>query len=83
MLPHEKPFNGGCLVPNKENPPSRDGVMIYLNVTGRLGDAVATVGPNGGEVLQDKHQIGPFGFRAIIVDSEGNRVALHAETDPA
>ena len=33
------------------------------------------------EVLQDKHQIDPFGFRAIIVDSERNRVALHAETN--
>ena len=33
------------------------------------------------EVLQDKHQIGPFGFRAIIVDPERNRVALHAETN--
>jgi predicted enzyme related to lactoylglutathione lyase len=28
--------------------------------------------------LQDKHQIGPHGFRAIIVDSEGNRIALHS-----
>ncbi|HEV3149059.1 MAG TPA: hypothetical protein VGZ24_10465 [Chthoniobacterales bacterium] len=33
---------------------------------------------NGGKVLQDKHQIGPHGFRAIVVDSEGNRIALHS-----
>ena len=27
---------------------------------------------------QAVHQIGPHGFRAIVVDSEGNRIALHA-----
>jgi predicted enzyme related to lactoylglutathione lyase len=37
------------------------------------------VAPNGGKVVQAKHAIGPFGFRAIIVDSEGNRVALYSD----
>ncbi|MEE8119275.1 MAG: VOC family protein [Gammaproteobacteria bacterium] len=81
VLPHEKPFNGGCLVPNQENPPSRNGVMIYLNVDNRIDEAITAVTQNGGEILQDKHQIGPFGYRAIIVDTEGNRVALHAENN--
>ena len=27
------------------------------------------------------HPIGPHGFRAIILDSEGNRIALHSEVD--
>jgi hypothetical protein len=30
---------------------------------------------NGGKVLEEKTQIGPHGFRTLIVDSEGNRIA--------
>jgi predicted enzyme related to lactoylglutathione lyase len=47
-------------------------------VEGRLDDAVKAVRGNGGKVLQKKQQIGPHGFRAVIVDSEGNRIALHS-----
>jgi predicted enzyme related to lactoylglutathione lyase len=53
--------------------------MIYLNANGRLDDALAKVDANGGKVIQPKHQIGPFGFRAIVLDSEGNRIALHSD----
>jgi predicted enzyme related to lactoylglutathione lyase len=53
--------------------------MIYLNANGRLDDAIAVVTANGGKVVKPKHPIGPFGFRAVIIDSEGNRVALHAD----
>jgi hypothetical protein len=56
-------------------------VLLYLNVDGRIRDAVANVVPNGGTVIDDTHPIGPHGFRAIVLDSEGNRVALHSNTD--
>jgi len=29
-------------------------------------------------VLSARHSIAPFGFRAIVLDSEGNRIALHS-----
>ena len=32
-----------------------------------------------GKVIKPKHPIGPYGHRAIILDSEGNRVALHSD----
>jgi predicted enzyme related to lactoylglutathione lyase len=57
------------------------GVMLYLNVDGRIRDAVSKVVPNGGRVLEDTHAIGPHGFRAVVLDSEGNRIALHSNTD--
>src|SRR6185295_10892437 len=72
--------NGGCLVPNKEEI-AAGGVLLYLNANGRIRDAVARVVPNGGSVIQDTHPIGPHGFRAVVLDSEGNRIALHSETD--
>jgi hypothetical protein len=34
---------------------------------------------NGGKILNAKHQIGPYGFRAVIQDSEGNQIALHSK----
>jgi hypothetical protein len=34
---------------------------------------------HGGKIVQSKHAIGPFGIRAIILDTEGNRVALHSD----
>ena len=39
------------------------------------------VGKNAGKVLKPIHPIGPHGYRAIVLDSEGNRVALHSTTD--
>jgi uncharacterized protein len=71
--------NGGCLVPNKAEIAAA-GVLIYLNVNGRIGDAVNKVVPHGGSIIEPIHSIGPHGFRAVVVDSEGNRVALHSVT---
>lgn len=45
------------------------------------GNGGCLVKPQGGEVLEDVNSIGPHGFRAVIVDSEGNRVALHSNVD--
>lgn len=35
---------------------------------------------NNGDVPQLKHPLGPHGFRAIVLDSEGHRVALRPAT---
>ena len=78
VLPHEGAAVGGCLVVDAGNPPADHGILIYLNCDGRLDDAIAAVEPAGGTVLQPKHAIGPHGFRGVIKDSEGNRVALHS-----
>ena len=72
--------NGGCLVPNAADI-SDKGIMLYLNVYGRIREAVTKVNLHGGKVLQAVHAIGPHGFRAVVIDSEGNRVVLHSETD--
>jgi predicted enzyme related to lactoylglutathione lyase len=63
---------------NKDHAPSTQGPLIYLNCAGRLEAAETAVVPNGGKVLEPGHQIGPYGHRAVVLDSEGNRVALHS-----
>ncbi len=71
----------GCVCVVEGFKPSADGVMIYLSVNGRIKAAVAEVATNGGKVQSDIHSIGPYGFRAEVLDSEGNCIALHSETD--
>jgi predicted enzyme related to lactoylglutathione lyase len=72
--------NGGCLVLNPDEI-SDKGVLIYLNVNDPLRDALAKVEPHGGAIITPAHNIGPHGYRAVIKDSEGNRVALHSMSD--
>jgi uncharacterized protein len=81
LLPHEGEESAGCLVVSEENKPSQTGPLIYLSVDGRLDDAIKAARANSGKVLQEKESIGPHGFRAIVLDSEGNRIALHSSQD--
>jgi predicted enzyme related to lactoylglutathione lyase len=52
-----------------------------MNVEGRIRDAVLQTGKLGGSVLEPTRGIGPHGFRAVVQDSEGNRIALHSSID--
>jgi predicted enzyme related to lactoylglutathione lyase len=78
LLPWSEGAVSGCLYVAKDNAPSPKGPLVYLSVEGRLDDASRTVAAMGGRILEPKHQIGPHGFRAVVVDCEGNRVALHS-----
>lgn len=71
----------GSLVYHEEYyKPSADGVLIYLTAhSGDLANELARVEAAGGKVLQPKTKISDeYGFMALILDSEGNRVALHS-----
>ena len=73
--------NGGCLIREPSLVSSGGGILVYMNVDGRIRDAVSQVERLGGKVMQPVHPIGPHGCRAIVLDSEGNRIALHSNTD--
>ena len=79
VLDHDQ-GNGGCLV-QKPGDVTQAGILVYFNTDGRIRDAVSKVAAHGGKVLEDVHSIGEHGFRAVVLDSEGNRIALHSETD--
>jgi uncharacterized protein len=78
VLPHAEGSIGGSLVQTMDSKPSESGPLLYLNTNGRLDEALNAVESHGGRVLSARHSIEPFGFRAIVLDSEGNRVALHS-----
>ncbi|MDB5388592.1 MAG: Glyoxalase/bleomycin resistance protein/dioxygenase [Planctomycetaceae bacterium] len=78
LLPHADNNASGCLVVSPDYPPSTSGPLVYFSVEGRLDVAIKAVTDHGGKILIEKHSIGPHGFRAVILDSEGNRIALHS-----
>ena len=80
VLPHTDTSIGGCLVQTMDAKPSDGGPLLYLNADGRLDAAVAATAIAGGTVLQPKHSIGPEGYRAIVLDTEGNRIALYSRS---
>jgi uncharacterized protein len=82
LLPHGEQNASGCLCVRSDsggvdNTPSANGPLIYLLVEGRLDEAVEAARANGGKILRARQQIGEHGFRAVVIDSEGNRIALH------
>jgi len=83
LLPHEEQDASGCLCirgdsGGVDNTPSANGPLIYLSVEGRLDEAVEAARANGGKVLRARQQIGEHGLRGVVIDSEGNRIALHS-----
>jgi predicted enzyme related to lactoylglutathione lyase len=67
---------GGSVVVRPDIVPTADGVVIYLNAFGKLSDAVQKVEPAGGQVIAPEINLGKFGFAALIMDSEGNKIGL-------
>ena len=71
----------GSLVYHKEYyKPSSDGVLVYFTAhSGDLANELSRVEEAGGKILQGKTKISDdYGFMALLIDSEGNRVALHS-----
>jgi predicted enzyme related to lactoylglutathione lyase len=70
---------GGSLVYGESYEPSVKGSLVYLNAGNDLNEMLGRVEKAGGKVLMDKKQITPeIGYMALILDSEGNRIALHS-----
>jgi uncharacterized protein len=75
------PFNtgeavGGSIVVRPDLKPTTDGPVMYLNAFGKLSDAVSKVKEAGGSVVVPEINLGKFGFAAILIDSEGNKIGL-------
>jgi uncharacterized protein len=68
----------GALVQGGGYVPSREGSLLFLDAGASLEAAVDRVEPAGGHVELARMDMGDWGVAAFIVDTEGNRVALHA-----
>lgn len=58
--------------------PSDKGTIVYLNVGDDLSTSLAKVESAGGKIILPKTSLGPNGFMAQFIDTEGNRVAFHS-----
>ncbi|HET9826843.1 MAG TPA: VOC family protein [Chitinophagaceae bacterium] len=85
MFPMENQMSGGgALCYNKEfyKPSSTEGPLIYLNGNPDVQNILDKVEAAGGKILVPKTQISPeYGYMAIMIDTEGNRIALHSVPD--
>ncbi len=68
----------GVLTKSDTNKPSNCGALVYLNASPDIQSVINKVEKAGGKILEPKTSM-PFGFIAVIIDSEGNRIGLHAE----
>ena len=72
---------GGSLVCHKDfyKPSSTEGPLIYLNGNPDVQLILEKIENAGGKILVPKTQISPeFGYMAVFIDTEGNRIALHS-----
>jgi predicted enzyme related to lactoylglutathione lyase len=67
----------GALIADARRKPAADGALVYLHAK-NLDACVARVEKAGGSVLMPKTDIGDPGFIALVRDTEGNVVGLHA-----
>ena len=71
---------GGAIVQGNGCVPGGSGTLLYLNGGRDLQTVLNRVAEAGGHVVMGKTEINPeFGFYAVFIDSEGNKLALHSE----
>ena len=71
---------GGALVNSAgfHKPSATDGPLIYLNGNPDVQTVLDKVEKAGGQIQVPKTMISPeYGFMAVIIDTEGNRIGLH------
>ncbi len=69
---------GGGIVEGEGYEPSKTGSLVYLNGGDDLSISLAKVEEAGGKIVMPKTAIGPNGFMAHFIDTEGNKVAFHS-----
>jgi predicted enzyme related to lactoylglutathione lyase len=82
MFPLEDMMGVGGAVCKAEGfykPSATDGPMIYLNANPDVQNVLDRIEKAGGKIIVPKTEISPdYGYMAVFIDSEGNRIALHS-----
>jgi predicted enzyme related to lactoylglutathione lyase len=72
---------GGALVDSGgfHKASATDGPLIYLNANPDVQNVLDKVVEAGGSIMVPKTEISPeYGFMAVLIDTEGNRIGLHS-----
>ena len=68
----------GALVKSERFKSSTEGTLIYFNAYPDIQMIIDKIEPAGGKIIAPKFKM-LAGYIAIFVDTEGNKMALHAE----
>jgi predicted enzyme related to lactoylglutathione lyase len=87
IFPLNDPMNqvGGALADSGgfHKPSATDGPLIYLNGNPDVQNVLNRIEAAGGKIMVPKTEISPdYGYMAVFIDSEGNRVGLHSVPVP-
>jgi len=79
FLPADDGDIGGAICSGEGYKPSAEGTLVYLNAGEDLSAPLSKVEKAGGKVVMPKTKISDeIGYMAYIMDSEGNKIALHS-----
>ena len=67
----------GALVKSADNIPSTSGTIVYFYCDDVAVEA-SRVEAAGGTLIVPKTSLGEFGFMAMFIDTEGNKVGMHS-----
>jgi predicted enzyme related to lactoylglutathione lyase len=73
----DKPGCPGALVKMAGKDSGGGGTIIYF-VCEDCSVEAARAAKHGGKIEKEKFSIGPYGFIAFVIDTEGNRIGLHS-----
>jgi uncharacterized protein len=72
-------ISGAVVHSGFHKPSGTDGVLIYLNGNPDVQHILDKVEAAGGKIMVPKTEISPeYGYMAVILDTEGNRIGLHS-----
>ena len=79
VFAHDDDAASGCLMKGPGLEPSKSGAVVFLNADPSLDAVLSRVERAGGKIALPRTDLpGDMGSFAHIIDSEGNRVGLHA-----
>ena len=80
VFPYDRDHaTGGCIMSGPGLKPNTEGAIVYLNADPSLDAVLARIDPAGGSIALPRTELPPgMGAYAQILDTEGNRVGLHA-----
>jgi predicted enzyme related to lactoylglutathione lyase len=76
-MENKAPGSGGTLCRMDGFKPGAGGTLIYF-ICEDCGVEVSRVAAAGGQVFKEKFSIAPYGYIALLIDTEGNMIGLHS-----
>lgn len=67
----------GAVISRGDTTPGSAGPLVYILLADEIGTVLGRVEAAGGSIVQGETSLGPQGYMAVILDSEGNKIALH------